>query len=100
MSLKDNIKKDEIDLFISQWIKLAKQLKLEEDGYLHQKNYKMSEQKRNEKRHLYTIINDACPHNRGRGTPSYWNDGVAYCYRCGSDGGSCLTNSKVDGEYW
>lgn len=26
-----------------------------------------------------------CPHDKGRGIPSYWNDGSAYCNICGND---------------
>lgn len=30
-------------------------------------------------------IQDTCPHNQGRGEPSYWNDGSRYCKLCGND---------------
>lgn len=57
---------------------LIKQLKIEKmEHYKSEKFY-----------FLLTKLEETCPHNKGRTTGTYWNDGNEYCYICGNNKGA------------
>ena len=90
---------EEIDIKINGHIRIAKKLLLSEKAYFASGNLKTSENMRRKKRTIYRKLNRICPHDKGYTEPTYWNDGVSKCQRCGNSR-DCLTNGFVDGWTW
>lgn len=88
-----------LDNNIQRLIVQCQKVKARENFHFRNKAYRELDRLKQIRLNIYKQLDKICPHDQGRTEPSYWNDGVKKCNRCGNSEDS-LTNGFVDGWDW